>query len=186
MKQLKGSASVQPKDWDWQGKVRAWESNKGMPQLKSPISRLSSARQAGGRASSASNGAIWAWPGQPCLDQIHRRSGVGAGAGRALQQGVAPLAAAHLLQGHQIGIDRGDGRPDRLAPATTAVEDVPAQPPDPATFPTTFLAPHEGLGLPPGSLATPPRQLNGTLKIAPDSSAEASSASSGPSSGVRA
>ena len=36
-----------------QGKVRVWESNRGMPQLKSPISRLSSARQAGGRASSA-------------------------------------------------------------------------------------------------------------------------------------
>jgi hypothetical protein len=75
-----------------------------------------------------------------------------------------------------------ESTPRRPPPPWRIFQLSPLIPPLPHHLP----APHEGPGLPPGSLATPPRQLNGKLKIAPDSSAEASSASSGPSSGVRA
>ena len=86
-----------------QGSIRVWESNRGMPQLKSPISRLSSARQANGKASSASNGAgPVARPGQPCLHQMHRRSGIGAGVEVMVVDGQ-PVAGALLALGMEAG-----------------------------------------------------------------------------------
>jgi hypothetical protein len=113
------------------------------------------------------------------------------------EAGSAPGSAGPSSRGSRPSLRRTSCRVTRSGSIAAMAAPIASRRPPPPwrmfqlsplipPLPHHLPAPHEGPGLPPGSLATPPRQLNGKLKIAPDSSAEASSASSGPSSGVRA